>query len=65
MPETGSEIRNIETHEAVNKFYESITEKGWSVDKNAPLSYKAVFERNPLTKQLYIKYKGKTVKLTT
>ena len=65
VPEIGTDIRERENTEAMNVFYESLKKEGWNVDILAPLQHNGIFVKDPTTKQVFLKYKGKNIRLTS
>ena len=63
VPDEQSELQNAENTASMNDFYE-FQKQRWDVNVNAPLNHFAIFEKDPSTGQLFIKYGDKMIRLT-
>ena len=63
LPVAPDTLEPLEQQEKILNFYKFILDRGFKVDRDAPLAYKALYRMND-DKELFINYKGKEIRLT-
>ena len=58
LPDAFGEPVSLQLQEKLKKFYKHLEDKGYIVDRNAPLEHKALFELNEHTGSLSVIYHG-------
>ena len=58
LPDAYGEPASLELREKLKKFYKDLEDKGYIVDRSAPLEYRARFEFDPITGRLAVIYHG-------
>ena len=58
LPDAFGEPVSLELQEKLKKFYKHLEDKGYIVDRNAPLEHKAIFELDLNTRSLSVIYHG-------